>query len=273
MLNPEGYRGTLAKVDGMVEYCYSLERCPETERLHYQFCIRLDRPVRFTHFKSVLGNTHVEKCKGSWLQNVAYCSGLNADGSRKKSMLSGPYTESKEVVSTDAKEQYKDYVGVFFGDPKIGKTMIWRLIFEYCGGGMYFVPGKQGNSAGRWLGPYQGEENVIIDEFNFSRDFPRDMWKQLLDGCMHMIPTAAGGKSVHFKAKRVVLLANLDNCSSQHPFVSADEEVFAYRIQEVGVWRGIPCPLYTKKRKLLAPLDNFNVNKKLKKMQLSSVSK
>lgn len=95
------------------------------------------------------------------------------------------------------------------GPPGIGKTRIWTCILGYAYGpyGIYSVPARASQSAGRWIGEYTGEPSVLFDEFAFS-DFQANQWKMMLDRYDVRVPAKMGGKSVLWQPQIVVLLTN-----------------------------------------------------------------
>jgi len=264
--HPDNWIYVLKDTPEVLKAQYTLERCEKEDRkYHYQFCVYLSKKTTAKQAREILKVKYVEPCKGSWHQNLVYCSQYDKDGNPKKTYVAGPFmlSENGEDMEDEPEDDqfqvdpnYKKTVIVCFGGAKIGKTTIWRTIMSYLGGGFYSVPNKAKNSNGRWLGKYEQQENVIIDEFNYKRDFSEDTWKNLLDGTPHYIAMSAGGKSVFFGPKLVVLLTN-DLLTIKHPFVDPNNDIFSYRINQVTLWRGAPCPLYTKKAELL--YDAVNV--------------
>lgn len=228
---------------------YSLERCPDTLRVHCQGTARCSTANTVTAWKSLLASigapgAHIELAKGTWQQNLSYTS-------KSQTHLLGPFDyavdgniNSPESGSTD---DFHRFVVVCCGPPKIGKTYIWKIIASYIGS-VYLVPGRAKNSTGRWIGNYSGQDCAIVDEFDYYNDFTTDQWKMLLDVAPHEIPTSAGGKSVMWTPTLVVLLSNLSSSQvRKHPFNV--DPVFVYRIAEISFWYTLVCPVYLRKRK------------------------
>lgn len=96
------------------------------------------------------------------------------------------------------------------GPAGCGKTRSWSLILEYAYGylGVYRVPSKASQSAGRWVGEYEGEPAALIDESLFS-DFQANQWKVMLDRYDTRVPAKMGGKSVIWQPDFVVLLTDV----------------------------------------------------------------
>jgi hypothetical protein len=94
-----------ARVRGLV---YQWERSPDTQRLHLQGALWLTKNARFSGLKDLLGavlqNIHLEKARGSWASNVAYCS---KEDSRLPDTL--PYQEG-DLASQQGKRSDLDRV-------------------------------------------------------------------------------------------------------------------------------------------------------------------
>jgi len=56
-----------------VKYLYGKEICPTTGRTHFQGFMHLKKAMRITELK-LIGNPHLEACKGNEEQNIRYCS-------------------------------------------------------------------------------------------------------------------------------------------------------------------------------------------------------
>lgn len=53
---------------------YGVEICPTTGRQHYQCYTQLHKKVRFSTFKALIdSDAHIEACRGSPNENIAYC--------------------------------------------------------------------------------------------------------------------------------------------------------------------------------------------------------
>lgn len=62
------------KHHSVIKYCvWQREKCPETGRLHFQGYIELNKAIRFTGLKKIIGECHVEPRKGTRDQARAYC--------------------------------------------------------------------------------------------------------------------------------------------------------------------------------------------------------
>ncbi len=59
---------------------------------------------------------------------------------------------------------WKTEVIVYYGDPRTGKTSRARLLSQADGRSLYIVPRRK--ASGVWACGYEGEEDVLIDDFN-----------------------------------------------------------------------------------------------------------
>lgn len=60
------------KMEYMV-YVYGIETCPTTRSRHFQGFVCYKQRQRFSDVSKMVSSGHVEKCKGSFDQNVVYC--------------------------------------------------------------------------------------------------------------------------------------------------------------------------------------------------------
>lgn len=131
------------------------------------------------------------------------------------------------------------------GPPGIGKTRIWTTILGYAYGshGIYDIPARASQSAGRWIGEYAGEPSVYVDEFLFS-DFQEDQWKVMLDRYDVRVPARMGGKSCLWQPQIVILLTNQSVKACKGYFL--DNAALARRISLFWDWSKLPVsPLVT----------------------------
>lgn len=182
-----------------VKYCvYQKEKCPSTERLHYQGYIELNKPMRMPGVRNVLNcNAHLEGRKGTRVDARNYCM-------KEESRVDGPWEfgdftkgqgarsdlenvtnlikegRPEKEIFEECPETYIRYhsgiskaislmqctarqrdnlrVFVYWGVPGSGKS--YRASME-AGGEAYRWPVGCGEPRG-----YKGEPNVIIEEFN-----------------------------------------------------------------------------------------------------------
>lgn len=169
-----------------------LESAPITGKLHYQGVVRFTNRNTLSAAREImdaamLGGCHLEICKGTFDQNLEYCSKPNrvagpwylgdvrapdpeAENDRNPRNKAVPVQSNGRIDLTrlEVPVDFR-FVTVIWGPPAIGKSYVAQLICSYIGGGTYNVPGKAKNSNGRWIGDYQGENCAIIDEYDFDR--------------------------------------------------------------------------------------------------------
>lgn len=95
---------------------------------------------------------------------------------------------------------------VYHGLAGTGKTQAAMEEARTFGGGTYWLTLEKGNGGKVWWDGYQGEENVIIDEFGCQ--IPFSEFKRLIDASPLSVPVKGG--FTQFLAKRVWILSNLD---------------------------------------------------------------
>lgn len=191
--NPVVWPATVAKAQ------FQLERCPDTNRVHAQGVLRLHKRTVFSTVKALLQplfpDCHLEECKGSWQENLDYCS--KAEG-----RIDGPFRHNV----CDPAAPFDRIVEYRFGVPCNGKSTEARADLRAKGFEVYEVT-KADASAGTWLSNYHGEEGVILDEVDESW-FSEGMWKKLLDRLVQRMPAGSGGKSVDWVARHIIMISN-----------------------------------------------------------------
>lgn len=65
-------------------FCWQLEKCPTTERLHYQGFVVCERTKRLSAMKKIHSTAHWESCNGSFDDNKKYCT-------KEESRIEGPW--------------------------------------------------------------------------------------------------------------------------------------------------------------------------------------
>ena len=104
---------------------------------------------------------------------------------------------------------WKSIVNVFWGETGTGKT---RKAFEEASTDLYV------HSGGKWFDGYEGQENVIFDEFGGS-DFALRYFLQLIDRYPMKVPVKGG--FVEWVPKKIWITANY---SPKDWYSSAKEE-------------------------------------------------
>lgn len=71
--------------NGLLYYCFQLEQCPTTDRLHFQGCLRYDRPVSMRQVKEFVRvpHAHLEAAK-DYRSLIVYCK-------KEESRVEGPW--------------------------------------------------------------------------------------------------------------------------------------------------------------------------------------
>lgn len=99
---------------------------------------------------------------------------------------------------------------LLFGPPGTGKSYaankISTLVNGYLGlEGVYKVPNAVLKH--RWIGPYRGQNSVIIDEFS-PKQFDSESLKMVLDRDVQQITTSGGGQSTEWIPRLIFLCSN-----------------------------------------------------------------
>jgi len=173
---------------------YGMEVCPTTGRSHHQGWVYF--PVQRTSRKKVaseLGNSHVEGCRGSLLQNVRYCSkgkqyielgvkpqqGLRTDLKRTVDEVVAGNVTAEEICLEDPvfyhqygrtlhkaedialRKKFRTEMtkGIWYcGETGVGKS---HKAFEGFDPTTHYVFKTDGG----WWDGYTGQETVIVNEF------------------------------------------------------------------------------------------------------------
>lgn len=219
---------------------FQKECCPKTSRKHIQGYVCFDRPVTLSFLKRIPGCDayHWESCKGTHEQCLAYCTkeetrevgaspvilgvppspGTRTDlidvcraitegQSMHDVALSYP-TEmvkySKGLMNyklmVSPKRMWKTEVHVYYGPTGCGKTKLcWKVAPD-----AYDVPLSSGSNV-MWFDCYDGQEDVILDEFYGNR-CKFNFLLSLLDRYPCKVPCK--GSHFQFVAKRLFLTSN-----------------------------------------------------------------
>lgn len=94
----------------------SLERCPETQRLHLQGFFAFEKKVTMGRVQAIMHDKtmHVEKCNGTFDQNAAYCG-------KAASHVAGPWEEGERPTGKSKSAKDSAYKLVI-EEIKAGKT-------------------------------------------------------------------------------------------------------------------------------------------------------
>lgn len=173
---------------------YQQEKCPKTNKVHWQGYAELARQTRFPTLKKKFPTWHMEKRKGTQKQAIAYCSkketqiappkehgepkkqGRRTDIDCAKQYASegrsvrdfiDDHASSFQSIRTiekvlEYKEKPRDFKPVVFwlsGPTGIGKTRIASTIADFLGD-VWF----SGKNLKWWQG-YDAHQSVILDDF------------------------------------------------------------------------------------------------------------
>lgn len=99
---------------------------------------------------------------------------------------------------------------VYYGKGGMGKTEAVKVEAETWGGGTYWLTLEGGNNGKLWWGDvlrhYDGESNIIIDEFEFGQHVRISDLKRLIDSSPLEVPYKGG--YTPFLGRRVWILSN-----------------------------------------------------------------
>lgn len=217
------------KLDGYQYHLYGREVCPETGRKHLQGYVFFKSARALSSVIKLLKPHHVEPCKGSPQDNIAYCKKggdwiedgvapikgrrtdleelyAQAKAKRKfKDVIEDnpnfiryePYFKRMKDLNSDYDSYVKKEVYIYWGATGTGKTR--KAYADY--------PGLYRVSSYKWFDGYDGEETVLFDEFR-----PDNMhFHQLLeltDG--YGIRKEVKGGFTYFNPKVILFTSNDD---------------------------------------------------------------
>lgn len=112
--------------------------------------------------------------------------------------------EYVNLVRRDVVRKWQTVCYAYIGDAGMGKTQAAMIEANAWGGGTYWLTLEGGAYGKVWWDGYEGEENIIIDEYNCQiklADF-----KRLIDSSPLKVPVKGG--MVNFLGKRVWICSN-----------------------------------------------------------------
>ncbi len=197
--------------------CRGIEICPKTKRTHQQGWVQFNTPKGFARCKKLLGSDtiHIESCMGSTYSNEKYCKKDNKFIKFGKFITQGHRTDLDQIkteieqnvgMRKIASKHFKNfcrYYSAFYKYRQLhlkDATSPFRkvkvvLICGPTGSGktryaMKKKPFKiQGDNLQWWDG-YEGEETILIDEYN--NDVPITKMLSYLDGYQLRLPIKGG---------------------------------------------------------------------------------
>lgn len=204
---------------------FQKEKCPETERLHWQGYVEFFSPVRITGAKKILKvEAHMEKRLGTRVQAVDYCT-------KEESRVDGPFEWGKsnsggqgkrndlrvfceailekksmrDCVEDDPGTFVRYYKGLYayknlvasrddrpqivyfrWGEPGSGKT---KWVFDTFGYYDVYQP-IIGTNKQVWFDNYDGEKVLLLDDFRGEIEYSYLL--RLLDRYPMLIPIKGG---------------------------------------------------------------------------------
>lgn len=193
--------------DGSIRYiCWGIERCPTTDREHWQGFIVFSRTHRIPGAKRILSggdDAHLEPRRGTRQQAIDYCRkcGMFYEWGKlemynQKELLQLSIEEIKNldplfyVRSYKGIEKYKSIVNKEFrelnvewiwGEPGTGKT---RYVMEQED--VYKIDPPY-----QWWDGYVGQKKLLIDDFEDCM-LSRGTLLNILDGYVLRLPTKGG---------------------------------------------------------------------------------
>lgn len=115
-----------------------------------------------------------------------------------------------EVAKGDQKRTWTTQCYVYYGKGGMGKTEAVKAETEAWGGGTYWLTLEGGNNGKLWWGDeflhYNGEQNVVIDEFEYGNNVRVGDLKRLIDSTPLQVPYKGG--FTPFLGRRVFILSN-----------------------------------------------------------------
>lgn len=220
--------------DPAIKYAvWQVEKCPTTDRLHYQAYVEFKKPMSMRATKVIFGNhVHVEPRRGTPTEARMYC--MKEETRVEDPVEYGEWTEAKQGRRSDleaacaivkehgvkrvaeempavyvrsfrglqqlemvlkGKRDWVMEVHVYWGDSGSGKS---RKAFEE-NPDAYF---KDGNN--EWWDGYDGQECVILDDFYGGIRF--NYMQRLLDRYPMQVQTKGG--HVQFVSKKIIMTSN-----------------------------------------------------------------
>lgn len=109
-----------------------------------------------------------------------------------------------QIKTKHIKRTWNTICYVYYGDAGTGKTEAAKEESRVFGGGTYWLVLEGGTFGKVWWDGYNGEANIVIDEFNCQLKFTD--FKRLIDSTPLQVPVKGG--MVPFLGKRVWILSN-----------------------------------------------------------------
>lgn len=245
---------------------FAKEKCPTTDRIHYQTWAYADKPMRLTQWKKIFPGDHIEQMRGTFADNDKYCSkesemttfGVRPMGNGKKrslELLANDVLEAAKkakpldlvVTDPDAAPTYVQYCN---GIEKLYSMQVTRTLRErppeMCE--VYHVWGPPGSGKTRWVrekepdvynvpasdgykwkNGYCGQEAVLYD--NVRASAIRDPAQLLVEIDRYYIQVPTKGGFVGWKPKRVYITCLESPWSFAHSVKFDDVREYIRRVK------------------------------------------
>nr|WBG01468.1 replication-associated protein [Army ant associated cyclovirus pff-3] len=213
---------------------FGREICPTTGTKHLQGFCNLQRPKRFNSVRALFGGrAHIEKAKGTDLDNKTYCSKSGEVWMHGEPGHQGTRTDLQEVVSCieggeknlkrlavqfpvayikyfkgieqyiriahgSGERDFKTEVFFYYGATGLGKSRAAREESQATGDETYYKP------RGEWWDGYCGQPNVVIDDFYGWIKY--DEMLKICDRYPYRVPVKGGYEN--FVSKRIWITSN-----------------------------------------------------------------
>ncbi len=225
------------KYNDIIRYiCMGEELCPKTKKTHYQGWIQFINKKRMGGVKKIFScnKIHLETCIASPTKNNEYCKkdgkfktwgnfvcqGQRTDleqihqkivkGAKVADIIDSHFEtycryrngikDAIEVYSKKNTKQFREVkVSFIHGETGTGKT---RMAVDSCAKDYYKIEGSQL----QWFDGYNGEKNLIIDEY--ANDVKITKLLGLLDGYQLRVPVKCGFTYANWNT--VYITSNLD---------------------------------------------------------------
>lgn len=202
---------------------YKRELCPKTNRLHWQGACQFHVGSRRT-YKSIcklLGADHVERCKGTYEQNIDYVSkeetkvgpvtqhGDWTSQGKRNDLTSIPGYKYLRDIPCDLYIKYsrgiKEYRSIH-GEKRDWKTEVWILWGKPGSGKSKLMPKTAYWKAhNKWWDGYDGEEEIVFDDWN-DKIFTREEMLRICD--RYPLILEVKGSCINFLAKYIYITSN-----------------------------------------------------------------
>ncbi len=211
-----------------------LERCPRTQRLHFQGYVEFSNACRMNMLTRALPGIHVEPREGSRQQAIDYCK-------KEDTRVSGPYEFGdinvpnaghrtdidalRDAITSGKSEQYifenhttqylrcqrsirramnfytrqrtvETQLTVLIGPTRVGKTTLIQTLY----------PNAYWKDHTKWWDGYEGNTIIVLDEFHGS--IPVATMK-VLTGCSTPTRVETKGGYVPFVGSKMIIIANV----------------------------------------------------------------